>query len=258
MNDINTRTAGTAIATALLVSNDTATIAEIGDAMQQLAISQEVCSEAPAVLVLLNRRKFDAVVVDLALHSRVNTILERVRRSPSNRTAVLFAISDSDDVTVSAFKAGSNFVLTRPLSISSISKTLKVAFGLILRERRRYFRCPVKIPATICRAGLPNVEGETLNISENGMAIATSTPLRAGLQVEVRFRIPGHASEFVVPAVICWCKHNYLGLQFTTISSDTSSRLQEWLLQQLENSLPAPLAERFRNVTHSSSSQDVR
>ena len=256
MSKANTSPPSSGVATALVVSQDAVTIEQLGESMQQLAVSQEVCGEIPAVLVLLNRRKFDAVVVDFQLLDP-STVLERVRRSPSNRTAVLFAVTESDVETIKAFKAGSNFVLRRPLSPTSISKTLKVAYGLILRERRRYFRCPVKIPVTICRAGLPNVHGETLNISENGMAITTSAAIRPGLEVQVQFDLPDHELRFVIGAVICWCKEALVGLQFTSVSAHLTSELQEWLLHRLEESLPEPLADRFREIAYGPHARDA-
>lgn len=248
MSSMNAPPSSVGIADALLVSNDAVTIKQLGESIQQLAMSREVCVEVPAALVLLNRRKFDAVIVDLKLGSEASAVLEQVRRSPSNRTAVIFAVSGSDGEAASAFKAGSNFVLRRPLSVTSIGRQLKVAYGLILRERRRYFRCPVKIPAVICGAGMPEVHGQTLNISESGMAIATSLSLRPGLKVQVNFTLPGHESRFVVRATICWRKETYLGLQFISVSPRQTSELQEWLAQRLEESLPASLADKFRNA----------
>jgi ActR/RegA family two-component response regulator len=246
MNNMNTPSPSVSIAGALLVSNDAATIKQLSDSMQQLAIFPEVCVEVPTALVLLNERKYDAVIVDLRSKDQANAVVEGVRRSPSNRTAVIFTVSDSDAETVGAFKAGCNFVLRRPLSLTSIGQTLKVAYGLILRERRRYFRCPVKAPVAICRAGMPNVRGQTLNISESGMAITTSISLRPGATVQVRFALPGHESRFVVGAAIRWCKETCLGLQFTSVSPHLTSELQEWLLVQLEESLPESLADKFR------------
>ena len=248
MSNMNASPLSVNIADALLVSNDTVTIKQLSESMQQLAMSQEVCVEVPAALVLLNRRKFDAVIVDLQLGGEANAVLEEVRRSPSNRTAVLFAVSDSDAATVSAFKAGSSFVLRRPLSLTSIGRHLKVAYGLILRERRRYFRCPLEIPAAICRAGMPKVHGQTVNISESGMAITTSVSLQPGVKVQVHFTLPGHESWFVVGATICWCKETCLGLQFTSVSPHLTSELQEWLLQRLEENLPKSLADKFRGL----------
>jgi ActR/RegA family two-component response regulator len=248
MSNMNTPPPFVGIANALLVSNDAPAIKQLSESMQQFAISPEVCVEVPTALVLLNRRKFDAVVIDLQLRGQANAVLENVRRSPSNRTAVIFTVSDSDAEAVSAFKAGSNFVLRRPLSLPSISQSLTVAYGMILRERRRYFRCPVKIPVAICRAGMPEVHGQTMNISESGMAIATSVSLRPGVNVQAYFTLPGHESRFVVEAAIRWCKETCLGLQFTFVSPHLTSELQEWLLHRLEESLPDSLADRFRNL----------
>lgn len=248
MSNMNATPLSVNIADALLVSNDAVTTKQLSESMQQLAMSVEVCVEVSAAVVLLNQRKFDAVIVDLQRGGAANAVLEKVRRSPSNRTAVIFAVSDSAAETLSAFKAGSNFVLRRPLSLTSIRRHLKVAYGLILRERRRYFRCPVKIPAVICRADMPNVHGQTVNISESGMAISTSVSLRPGVKVQVHFTLPGHESRFVVGAEICWCKETYLGLQFTSVSPRLTSELQEWLLQRLEESLPESFADKFRNL----------
>ena len=249
MSDTNPSGATRGIATALVVCNDPFTIEQLGVSMEQLALTQENCSEIPTALVWLNRRKFDAVVVDLQLEGPVKTVLDRVRRSPSNRTAVLFAISGSDAETIDAFRVGSNFVLRRPLSASSISRTLKVAYGLILRERRRYFRCPVDIAAMICGAGMPDVHGQIINISENGMAVATSVALQPGLEVQVRFNLPGNEAHFVVGAVICWCKDGRIGLQLSSVAAHLTAELQEWLLARLEENLPQPLADRLRRIT---------
>ena len=48
----------------LLVSNDAVTIQQLSDSMQQLDMSPEVCAEVQTALSQLNRRKFDAVIVD--------------------------------------------------------------------------------------------------------------------------------------------------------------------------------------------------
>jgi CheY-like chemotaxis protein len=236
------------VADALLISDDGATIKQLSESMQQLAIFPEVCVEVPTALALLNRRKFEAVVVDLHLRGQANAVLEQVRRSPSNRTAVIFTVSDSDAETVSAFKAGSNFVLRRPLSLTLIGQSLKVAYGLILRERRRYFRCPATLPAEICRAGMPTIHGQTINISGSGMAVTTPVSLRPGGKVQVHFSLPGHESQFGVEAVIRWCKETCLGLQFTSLSPHLTSELQEWLLHRLEESLPESLATKFSTL----------
>jgi ActR/RegA family two-component response regulator len=233
---------------ALVVSNDAATIKQLGASMQQLAMSPEVSFEIPSALDLLNRRKFEAVVVDLQLGDQAKAVLEKIRLSPANRTAVLFTISDSDAETAVAFKAGTNFVLRRPLSRASIDRSLKVAYGLIVRERRRYFRCPVEIPAAISGPGVPAVHGKTLNISEGGVAITTSLSLKPGVQVKVQFTLPDREIHFETDATVCWSKEGYLGFQFTSLSPQLTSELQEWLSRRLEESIPESVADKFRSL----------
>src|ERR1700680_2842272 len=198
MSNANATATATAASMAgvLVVSNDGVTISHLSESMQQLAMSPEVCAEVPTALGLLNRRNFEAVIVDFQLGGEANAIIEKIRLSPANRTAVIFTISDSDAETASAFKAGSNFVLRRPLSPSLIERNLKVAYGLIVREHRRYFRCPVEIPAVISAAAEPEIHGQTLNISEGGIAITTPVSLGPGVKVRVEFTLPGHESQF--------------------------------------------------------------
>jgi len=246
-----------AMGSALVVSNDAVAIKHLSASMQQLAMSAEVCFEVPAALGLLSQRKFEAVVVDLQLGDQAKAVLEKIRFSPANRTAVLFTISGSDAETAVAFKAGSNFVLTRPLSRASIDRSLRVAYGLIVRERRRYFRCPVKIPAAIRQPDMPEVHGQTLNISEGGIAITTSASLQTGVRVQVQFTLPDREIHFEAESTVCWSKEGYLGFQFTSLSPQLASELQEWLSRRLEESLPESVAGKFRSLEESSEEHPV-
>ena len=248
MSSANVLAPAVSIAGVLGVSNDAVTIQQLSESIQQLAMSPEVCGEVLAALDLLNRRKFEAIMLDLQLGNQTSAVVEKVRLSPANRTAVIFAISDSDAESASAFKAGSNFVLRRPLSPTSIDRNLKVAYGLIVRERRRYYRCPVEVPAVISATAEPEIHGKTMNISEGGMAITTPVSLGPGIKVRMEFTLPGCESQFEAEAAVCWCKETYLGFQFTSLSPQLTSELQEWLARRLEQSIPASVADKFRNI----------
>jgi CheY-like chemotaxis protein len=236
-----------AIALALLVSADPVTIQRCSRALQELSISPDVCQEATSAVHLLNRRKFDAVIVDLQLGEQAGLILDEVHLSPSNRTAVTFAISGSA-TEGTAFRKRSEFVFERPLSPQSIRSTLKPAYGLILRERRRYFRCPISIPVSILRQRMPEVRCYSVNISEGGMAVNTFVPLIAGEDVQVQFTIPDHKVPFVMESKICWLKTGRLGVRFVSLSPERKSELQGWLSRKLEESLPESVACQFRKA----------
>src|ERR1022692_681494 len=171
---------------ALLVSADPVAIQQFSHALQELSISPDVCREIPAAVGLLKSRKFDAVIVDLQLGEQSGLILDEVHLSASNRTAVSFGIGNNDAEATAAFRKKSQFVFERPLSPQSIHKTLNPAYGLILRERRRYFRCPVSIPVIIQREGEQEIQCNSVNISGGGMALSTQVPLVLGESVRVQ------------------------------------------------------------------------
>jgi ActR/RegA family two-component response regulator len=230
----------------LLVSADPTTIQQFSHALQELSLSPDVCREVSAAVGLLNRRKFHAVIVDLQLGEQSGLILDKVRLSPSNRTAVTFAISGSNAEAAAAVKNRSGFVFERPLSAGSIRRTLRPAYGLILRERRRYFRRPISIQVVILRRAMPEVRCHSINISEGGMAVRTFVPLSPGEEVQVQFTLPGHEIQFLAESTICWWKTGHLGVRFVSLSQEDKSELQDWLSRQLEEMLPEFVAGKFR------------
>lgn len=241
------------IGLALLVSADPVTIQQFSRTLQQLSISPEVCREATAAIGLLNRRKFDAVIVDLRLGEQAGLLLDEARLSPSNRTAVTFAITGAADARATLAKR-SAFVFERPLSTQSIRNTLRPAYGLILRERRRYFRCPISVPIVVLRKTKPEVHCYSVNLSEGGMALSTFVPLSSGEEVQVQFTLPGQKIPYLIESTICWWKTGHLGLRFVSLSQECKSELQGWLSRRLEEMLPELVLGQFQRVEGSSNS----
>jgi CheY-like chemotaxis protein len=235
-----------AIASALLVSADPATIAEFSLALRELSISPDLSQEATDALRLLNRRKFDAVVIDLQLGQQSGLIMDGLSLSSSNRTAVTFAIGSTDADAIAAFRRRTGFFFERPLSPQSIRGGLKPAYGLILREHQRYFRCPISNPVTILRRNAAEVSCRSLNISEGGMALSTLAPLSLGEEVQIQFLLPGCKVPFAAESKICWLKTGLLGVRFKSLSRGHKLELQEWLSRKLEEELPGFVAEQFR------------
>ena len=136
--------------------------------------------------------------------------------------------------------------------MQSIHKTLKPAFGLILRERRRYFRHPISLPVIIQRQSRQEVRCNSVNISVGGMALSTQVPLVAGENVRVQFTLPDHEAPVLAESTICWSKTGHLGVRFVSISDEHKSELQVWLSQKLEQVLPEFVAEQFRKAERGS------
>jgi hypothetical protein len=163
----------------------------------------------------------------------------------------MFAISDNDAATTAAFKNGSDFVITTPITMSSIDQHLRTAYNLILQEHRRYFRCPVDVPVTLFCSAMTEVRAHVVNISEGGIAIITTALVKPGIEARVKLTLPGHESSFAAESTVCWCREGQMGLQFISLSEDTRAKLNEWLSRSLEKSLPESIACKFRALIHS-------
>ncbi|MFZ0287015.1 MAG: PilZ domain-containing protein [Terriglobales bacterium] len=235
------------VATALVISDDEATIQQLAQSMQQFAISAQVCRDAGLALQSLNQRHFEAVMVDLKMY-QAKEIMERVRMCPSNQTATTFAITEGPGAeSASVFSARANFVLERPVSEESLSRSLRAAYGIIMRERRRYFRCPLAVPVAVRNQEGGEAQYQTINISESGIAIRIPPPVRAGTEVAVRFSLPENQTRFAVQSKICWSDPSgRTGLQFLNLPLPQKSELQAWLSHRLEEVLPEAVASKFQ------------
>jgi DNA-binding response OmpR family regulator len=240
------------VATALVISDDEAAIRQLAGGMQQFAIAAEVCRDAGFALQSLNRRHYEAVVVDLKMY-QAKEIMERVRFSPSNQTATTFAITAGPGPeSASVFTAGANFVLERPISDESLNRSLRAAYGIIMRERRRYFRCPVAIPVAVRNQEGQETQCETINISESGIAIRIPSAVKPGTEVAVQFKLPENQTRFVIQSKICWSDPTgRTGLQFLNLPLPQKSELQAWLAHRLEEVLPEAVASKFQKLAES-------
>ncbi|MBV8053116.1 MAG: PilZ domain-containing protein [Acidobacteriaceae bacterium] len=246
------QTSHQAIGAALLVSRDNIASAQIGDLFREHALSVEVSFDISTALDRLSRRKFEAVVIDSSAESQV-PVLQRIRASASNRTAVTFALTNDRESTARALTDGFGFVLERPLTPDAISHTLRVAYGMIVRERRRYFRCPVSVPVLFSRKAAAESFGRTVNVSESGMALRTATRLEPGWEGSTRFTLPDLLHEMMADCRVCWSRENgEAGLSFLFLPSNLASELQAWLTEKLEKQLPESVAEKFYAKTRDS------
>ncbi|HZP62953.1 MAG TPA: PilZ domain-containing protein [Terriglobales bacterium] len=224
---------------ALVASRDGAATDQIGEAMRAHEMFVDVSMDLASAWDKLSRRKYEALVVDCSLDHRAFSFLQQVRNCAANRTAVTFAITDDQRDTGLALKHGYAFALERPLSAESISHTLRVAYGLIVRERRRYFRYPVMVPAVLSRKGSSEIYGRTINISEGGLALHTSIALEAGLEASLEFTLPDPKLRIKTDARVCWYNDDgKTGLSFVGMAFDLTSALNQWLALKLEQELP--------------------
>jgi CheY-like chemotaxis protein len=232
----------------LLLSDDAEVLRVLRPTLEKLSIEVEVCQEAKAASEILISEKFDAVIVDCDDLKGGLEVLECLRATPSNKNSVTFAVLNGKKTTTQqAFNMGVNFVLQKPISTLNAARCFHAALSFMERERRRYFRQPVKILVKII-LGDKEMKGTTTNISEGGMALILHQALPKNATPRVQFTLPESKAGLEVETEIAWADiKGHVGLRFQNVPASTQELLEKWLSEQIEQ-LPSAIDKpaRFR------------
>jgi DNA-binding response OmpR family regulator len=223
----------------LLLSQDPELVRVIRPTLEKLSIDVEVCHEARKATSILISDKFDAVIVDCDDLKGGLEVLQGLRVTPSNKNSVTFAILNGHRTTTQeAFGMGANFVLQKPISALNAARCFHAALNFMVRERRRYFRHPVKMQITIV-IGDKSMNATSTNLSESGIAIMLHQALPKGAMPRLQFTLPETNVTFDVEAEVVWADmKGRAGLRFHNVSKTGQGQLERWLDERLEEELP--------------------
>ena len=158
----------------LLLSSDIEIIDTLCHFMEQMAIHVEVCSDFNSAARKLCHAKFEGLLVDFKNPADALEFIKKPREMTSHKGAVVLAILNSSNEMPAAFRAGASFALVKPLIPTILTRTLRASYPLMVRERRRYYRCPLQVGVNI-RA----VPGLTLSLRQSISAkVAWPSPPR--------------------------------------------------------------------------------
>jgi CheY-like chemotaxis protein len=219
----------------LLLSRDQQMIAVVRPVLEKLSIDVEVCRGARSGAEILCSEKFDAVIVDCDDLQGGLDVLDGLRKSASNKTSVTFAILNGRTTTQRAFDLGAKFVLQKPISHLNAVRCFSAALGFMERERRRYFRHPIAIPALVVFGQGQELKSTTTNISDGGMAIRFRGKLPKGGISRVCFTLPDGDVAMEPKAEVAWVDGaGHAGLRFVEMPRSSQQRLERWLAEHLE------------------------
>ncbi len=224
----------------LLLSRDAEVVRILRPTLEKLSIEVEVCQEAKKATEILISEKFDAVIVDCDDLLGGLEVLQGLRATPSNRNSITFAVLNGKKTTTQeAFNMGVNFVLQKPISTLNASRCFHAALNFMVRERRRYYRQPVKMLVRVV-ADEKEFKATSTNISEGGMALMLHQALPKNATPRLQFTLPDTTVVLDVEAVVAWADINgHVGLRFLNVPATSQELLEKWLNQQMEKTLPA-------------------
>jgi DNA-binding response OmpR family regulator len=217
---------------ALLLSQDAELIEVLQMALDDLGISAEVYSSAPWIGEDVADHRFDAVIVDFDVPG-ADEFLRGVRKSANNTHSLTFAIVNRDIGLPAAFAMGANLGLQKPIALESARSSLRAAYGLIMQERRRFFRYPVETLVMVHPDEHTSIVATSTNISEGGIALKCERELELKSLVKLTFSLPGMQSELDARAVVLWNDpQGHAGVRFEKLSTTSRELLSEWLTMQ--------------------------
>ena len=223
----------------LLLSQDPELVRVIRPTLEKLAIDVEVCQDARSGSDILISDKFDAVIVDCDDLTGGLALLQGLRNTPSNKNSVAFAILNGKRTTTQeAFGMGANFVLQKPISNLNASRCFHAALNFMLKERRRYFRQPVKMDVKVVLEN-KTLSATSTNISEGGIALLLKEALPKGATPHLKFTLPQSNVQFEVEAEVAWADFKGLaGLRFHNLANTSQAQLEAWLDDRMEEEFP--------------------
>jgi DNA-binding response OmpR family regulator len=186
--------------------------------------------EAPGIL---NEGKFSLVFLDQHMASPDGLDLTRLMRDSSlNHMTPIIMISDDQrpGALAKGFQAGASFILYKPIDKDRLLKLVRATQGNMEHERRKIRRVPWR--SRIClRNGRQEIEGETLDVSMEGLLVSAPRTFPVGSFVDIRMELPRNARPIVgAGSVVRLAAGNQMGIHLGRLPFAESQRLQELLL----------------------------
>ena len=137
--------------------------------------------------------KFDAVALDVHMPNLDGfELTERIRASKLNGAVpiLMFTGYDSLETMRRGFQAGVTFYMAKPLSLKNLRGLFGAARGLMIQERRRYIRLPLRTRVD-CRCGGKHFQTRSMDLAQGGILLKPSGGLAEGNIAEIEFTLPG-------------------------------------------------------------------
>jgi CheY-like chemotaxis protein len=221
----------------------------VGDAIRAALQAADVdCvleTNATQAAESLCREKYDAIVLDAQMPPPGGLELARRVRSGglNSRTPIIFVGGqETPDEMTRAFQSGANFFLFKPFDRAQLIQVLRAARGPIEQERRRFLRVAVRRHVVLLR-GEERGEGETLDLSLEGMLVETAAAWATGSKIRVLLELTEGDEPLPASGKIArLAGPNKMGIQLDRLPEEESARLQDFLLPLILKSLGDPRA----------------
>jgi DNA-binding response OmpR family regulator len=217
----------------LVLTADPSLVSTLQDVSKEFGIEGQSTDSFRQASEQLALGKYEGLVLDFDTVPDARPLIAMVHASQFNKNAVVFAIATSICHTDQALTDGAHFLLRRPLAHNTIRKTIRKAYDLLSGKHRLDFRCTASLPVrlTAPSSGV-SVDCWTMNVSSNGLGVATPAPLKIAEALEIAFTLPDGFTIRATAIVIWDDRHGKSGLNFQCGDIEMRHKLDAWLDSQ--------------------------
>jgi DNA-binding response OmpR family regulator len=226
----------------LLLSRDDDVIRVLRRVLTDLEIEVQVCTAPDAATEELARRKWDAIIIDCDDCHGALDVLRSVRQGNSNKTSTAFAIINGVTSVRNAFEMGANLALEKPITADRALHSFRAVHGMMLAERRRYYRHPVEMAVRLRyedkeTKAVREVLADAINLSEGGMAVqlkSASVPSDTKAVATLQFMLPGSTTWIETKGTIAWADgEGQAGIRFENPPYSVKDQMTRWFNQKM-------------------------
>jgi CheY-like chemotaxis protein len=242
---------------ALVVSADPGPLNVTHKVLEEHGVNVRVVASAQAAEQLIKTTKFDLGIFDHDLPGA----LDLARGHESLNPKMVFALLRGAQVKEVRGKR-IHFIVQKPFTADLLARSLRAAYGTMIRERRVAFRHPVQIKpvasALVQEQGKQNLQSSViLDVSQTGFCIQTQEILPLGATLQVDFHLPDGRELIHTTGSVMWTRASgRTGVRVTEISAAEQKFLTAWLdsilpyeAEAIPRAVP-PAARQERAVLH--------
>jgi len=221
---------------AIIVDDEPATCELIEKVLTSAGIESLTVTKSEEAPEILRSGRFAVAFLDYHMNFPDGRALARqMRASGSNRRTPIVMISDDQRprAVSEGFEAGASFFLYKPVDKERLQRLVRATQASIENGLRRTRRVDLKSRVNIRFRG-QEIEGETINLSLEGMLIRTPRMVPIGSSVEVSLQLGKVERPILgVGSVVRMHGREEMGIHLGRLTLEESQRLQEYLLPMI-------------------------
>jgi CheY-like chemotaxis protein len=216
---------------ALLISNDASAVGITGKVLNDYDVKVDVAKTAPDMAKLMEHHRYDLAVYDQDVPGAAELASSHwVRHRPRLAMALV------RNGKVKEFHGRPiHLIVPKPFTPDLLTKSIRAAYSLIVKDRRAAFRCPIQADALSAKlfgagGGWPLENVKLINVSQSGMCIQTQEILPKGALLAIQFMLPESKKQVRAKGTVIWNDDSYkAGIKFGDIPVWDRQNLCEWL-----------------------------